>query len=76
MNYIFVMLQAKIPCSGNCKCIGCRNVEEPALEKKSLKDLADAAEVRTTQLSLNKAKIQQLAEMAFRIPAASNTGPR
>ncbi|KAK0179600.1 hypothetical protein PV327_005338 [Microctonus hyperodae] len=68
--------EAKIPCSGNCKCIGCRNVEEPALEKKSLKDLADAAEVRTTQLSLNKAKIQQLAEMAFRIPAASNTGPR
>lgn len=22
------MFQAKIPCSNNCKCIGCRNVEE------------------------------------------------
>ncbi|XP_043276542.1 protein lin-54 homolog isoform X2 [Venturia canescens] len=68
--------EAKIPCSANCKCIGCRNVEEPALEKKSLKDLAEAVEVRTAQLSLNKAKIQQLSEMAFRPQAASNTGAR
>ncbi|XP_076302674.1 protein lin-54 homolog [Lasioglossum baleicum] len=67
--------EAKIPCSGNCKCIGCRNVEEPNLEKKSLKDLAEAAEVRTTQLTLNKAKLQ-LSEMAFRPPAISNTGAR
>ncbi|KAI4500354.1 hypothetical protein M0802_004771 [Mischocyttarus mexicanus] len=67
--------EAKIPCSGNCKCIGCRNIEEPTLEKKSLKDLADAAEVRTAQLTLNKAKLQ-LSEMAFRPPAVSNTGAR
>ncbi|XP_076298936.1 protein lin-54 homolog isoform X2 [Lasioglossum baleicum] len=67
--------EAKIPCSGNCKCIGCRNVEEPNLEKKSLKDLAEAAEVRKTQLTLNKAKLQ-LSEMAFRPPAISNTGAR
>ncbi|XP_076162664.1 protein lin-54 homolog [Ptiloglossa arizonensis] len=67
--------EAKIPCSGNCKCIGCRNVEEPNLEKKSLKDLAEAAEVRTAQLTLNKAKLQ-LSEMAFRPPATSNTGAR
>ncbi|XP_053970403.1 protein lin-54 homolog [Hylaeus volcanicus] len=67
--------EAKIPCSANCKCIGCRNVEEPNLEKKSLKDLAEAAEVRTAQLTLNKAKLQ-LSEMAFRPPAASNTGAR
>ncbi|XP_076654954.1 protein lin-54 homolog isoform X1 [Halictus rubicundus] len=67
--------EAKIPCSANCKCIGCRNVEEPNLEKKSLKDLAEAAEVRTTQLTLNKAKLQ-LSEMAFRPPAISNTGAR
>ncbi|KOC67673.1 Protein lin-54 like protein [Habropoda laboriosa] len=67
--------EAKIPCSANCKCIGCRNVEEPNLEKKSLKDLAEAAEVRTAQLTLNKAKLQ-VSEMAFRPPAASNTGAR
>ncbi|XP_035731554.1 protein lin-54 homolog isoform X2 [Vespa mandarinia] len=67
--------EAKIPCSANCKCIGCRNIEEPNLEKKSLKDLADAAEVRTAQLTLNKAKLQ-LSEMAFRPPAVSNTGAR
>lgn len=68
--------EAKIPCSANCKCIGCRNVEEPNLEKKSLKDLAEAAEVRTaTQLTLNKTKLQ-LSEMAFRPPATSNTGAR
>ncbi|XP_017880263.1 protein lin-54 homolog isoform X2 [Ceratina calcarata] len=67
--------EAKIPCSANCKCIGCRNVEEPNLEKKSLKDLAEAAEVRTAQLTLNKTKLQ-LSEMAFRPPAASNTGAR
>ncbi|XP_012278286.1 protein lin-54 homolog isoform X2 [Orussus abietinus] len=68
--------EAKIPCSANCKCIGCRNIEEPSLEKKSLKDLAEAAEVRTAQLSLNKAKLQQLSEVTFRPPATSNTGAR
>ncbi|XP_015126769.1 protein lin-54 homolog [Diachasma alloeum] len=68
--------EAKIPCSANCKCIGCRNVEEPTIEKKSLKDLADAAEVRTTQLMLNKSKTQQFSAMTFRPPATSNTGPR
>ncbi|XP_008547227.1 protein lin-54 homolog [Microplitis demolitor] len=66
--------EAKIPCSGNCKCIGCRNIEDPAVEKKTLKDLAEAVEVRAAQI--NKAKIQQLAEMAFRVPAASNSGAR
>lgn len=71
----FLFYQAKIPCSANCKCIGCRNVEEPNLEKKSLKDLAEAAEVRTAQLTLNKTKLQ-LSEMAFRPPATSNTGAR
>ncbi|XP_067210845.1 protein lin-54 homolog isoform X3 [Linepithema humile] len=66
--------EAKIPCSGNCKCIGCRNIEDPILEKKSLKDLVEAAEVRTTQFNLNKAQLQ-LSEMAFR-PPATNTGSR
>lgn len=67
--------EAKIPCSANCKCIGCRNIVDPILQKKSLKDLAEAAEVKTTQLSLNKAQLQ-LSEMAFRPPATSNTGTR
>ncbi|KAL6430006.1 hypothetical protein ACFW04_007666 [Cataglyphis niger] len=67
--------EAKIPCSGNCKCIGCRNIEDPILEKKSLKDLTETTEVRTTQLSLNKAQLQ-LSEMAFRPPAVSNSGTR
>lgn len=69
--------EAKIPCSANCKCIGCRNVEETLLTKKSLKDLADAAEVQTAQLTLNKAKMQQyLDSTAFRPAATSNTGAR
>lgn len=72
-----IVFQAKIPCSANCKCIGCRNVEETLLTKKSLKDLADAAEVQTAQLTLNKAKMQQyLDSTAFRPAATSNTGAR
>ncbi|XP_018340921.1 PREDICTED: protein lin-54 homolog [Trachymyrmex septentrionalis] len=67
--------EAKIPCSGNCKCIGCRNIVDPILQKKSLKDLAETAEVKTTKLSLNKTQLQ-LSEMAFRPPATSNTGTR
>ncbi|XP_012524275.1 protein lin-54 homolog isoform X2 [Monomorium pharaonis] len=67
--------EAKIPCSGNCKCIGCRNIVDPILQKKSLKDLVEATETKTTQLTLNKAQLQ-LSEMAFRPPATSNTGTR
>lgn len=69
------LFQAKIPCSGNCKCIGCRNIVDPILQKKSLKDFTETAEVKTTQLSLNKTQLQ-LSEMAFRPPATSNTGTR
>ncbi|XP_014206996.1 protein lin-54 homolog [Copidosoma floridanum] len=69
--------EAKIPCSENCKCIGCRNVEEPAVHKKSLKDLAEAAEVRTAQLtSFNKTKLLQIPDTTFRPAAASNAGAR
>ncbi|KAL0108772.1 hypothetical protein PUN28_014127 [Cardiocondyla obscurior] len=67
--------EAKIPCSANCKCIGCRNIVDPILQKKSLKDLAEATEVKTAQLSLNKTQLQ-LSEMAFRPPATSNSGTR
>lgn len=34
--------QAKIPCSGLCRCVGCRNLPDKP-ENKSLMHLADAA---------------------------------
>lgn len=40
--------EAKIPCSANCRCIGCKNVQEKP-ENKSLMQLADAADIRTQQ---------------------------
>lgn len=40
--------EAKIPCSANCRCIGCKNVQEKP-ENKSLMHLADAADIRTQQ---------------------------
>lgn len=55
--------------------MGCRNVEEPELNNKSLNDLAEAVEVRSAQLSsLSKTKAQK--HDSFRPPAASNTGAR
>ncbi|XP_020285263.1 protein lin-54 homolog [Pseudomyrmex gracilis] len=69
--------EAKIPCSANCKCIGCRNIEDPIIlgNKRTLKNLAEAAEVRTTQFKVDRTRLQ-LSEMAFRPPALSNTGTR
>ncbi|XP_071453425.1 protein lin-54 homolog [Hetaerina americana] len=49
--------EAKIPCSGMCKCVGCRNIEESPSEKKSLRDLADAAEVRVRQQAAVKSRL-------------------
>lgn len=46
------------------------------MEKKSLKDLAEAVEVRTTQLSSNKAKVHQFTDVSFRPQATSNAGAR
>jgi protein lin-54 len=40
--------EAKILCSGLCKCVGCKNFEE-SFERKTLMHLADAAEVRSAQ---------------------------
>lgn len=40
--------EAKIPCSVNCRCVGCKNVQEKP-ENKSLMQLADAADIRTQQ---------------------------
>ncbi|KAG8234449.1 hypothetical protein J437_LFUL014195 [Ladona fulva] len=49
--------RAKIPCSGMCKCVGCRNVEESPSEKKTLRDLAEAAEVRVRQQAAVKSRL-------------------
>lgn len=46
------------------------------MQKNSLTDLAEAVEVRTAQLSLNKSKMQQTLETAFRPSAVSNAGTR
>nr|CAD7260188.1 unnamed protein product [Timema shepardi] len=61
--------EAKISCSHNCKCIGCRNVEE-LCEKKTLRDLADAAEVRVQQHVAVKSKLSAHIES---IASRSNT---
>nr|CAD7435307.1 unnamed protein product [Timema monikensis] len=63
------MCSAKISCSHNCKCIGCRNVEE-LCEKKSLRDLADAAEVSVQQHVAVKSKLSAHIES---IASRSNT---
>lgn len=46
--------QAKIPCSGMCRCVGCKNVPDKP-ESKSLMHLADAAGIgqQTHNLSTN-----------------------
>nr|CAD7593830.1 unnamed protein product [Timema genevievae] len=61
--------EAKISCSHNCKCVGCRNVEE-LCEKKSLRDLADAAEVSVQQHVAVKSKLSAHIES---IASRSNT---
>lgn len=40
--------EAKILCSDKCKCVGCKNFEE-STERKTLMNLADAAEFRSDQ---------------------------
>ncbi|XP_021922327.1 protein lin-54 homolog isoform X3 [Zootermopsis nevadensis] len=60
--------EAKIPCSNNCKCVGCRNVEETC-DKNTLRDLAEAAEVRVQQQTAIKNKLSaQIQDIAFRPP--------
>ncbi|GLG98115.1 Protein lin-54 homolog [Gryllus bimaculatus] len=68
--------EAKIPCSNNCKCVGCRNVEETC-DKKSLRDLADAAEVRVQQQAAVKNKVSaQIQDVAFRPQPPAPPGVR
>ncbi|XP_033644246.1 protein lin-54 homolog isoform X1 [Asterias rubens] len=49
--------EAKILCSNNCKCVGCKNFEESP-ERKTLMHLADAAEVRVQQQTDANTKLQ------------------
>lgn len=50
--------EAKIACSSNCKCIGCRNIED-TMEKKSMRPLAASATEQTLQV-VPTAKLKQL----------------
>uniref|UniRef100_A0A1B6DQ28 CRC domain-containing protein n=1 Tax=Clastoptera arizonana TaxID=38151 RepID=A0A1B6DQ28_9HEMI len=55
--------EAKIPCSNNCKCVGCRNVEEA----KSLRDLASVAEEKLLQQKSSKYPLDyEIQDIAFR----------
>jgi len=59
--------QAKIPCGSMCKCVGCKNYQESS-EKKSLMNLADAAEVRTIQQNSVRSKFSQLQDTSAGAP--------
>ncbi|XP_076348847.1 protein lin-54 homolog isoform X2 [Tachypleus tridentatus] len=48
--------EGKILCTHLCKCVGCKNIEDN-FEKKTLMQLADAAEVRVQQQATAKTKI-------------------
>lgn len=70
-----ISLQAKIMCSGSCKCVGCKNFEESP-ERKTLMHLADAAEVRVLQQTAAKSKLSsQISDLPSR-PVSSVTGER
>ncbi|XP_074647960.1 protein lin-54 homolog [Tubulanus polymorphus] len=48
--------EAKILCSNMCRCVGCKNYEESPL-RKTLMNLADAAEVRVNQQAAVNSKL-------------------
>ncbi|XP_022255431.1 protein lin-54 homolog isoform X2 [Limulus polyphemus] len=48
--------EGKILCTHLCKCVGCKNIEDN-FERKTLMQLADAAEVRVQQQAAAKTKI-------------------
>ncbi|XP_064382765.1 protein lin-54 homolog [Halichondria panicea] len=50
--------EAKIPCSANCRCVGCKNL--PECTDKTLMHLADAADMRTQQAAANSLFLDQL----------------
>ena len=53
---IICWLQAKIPCSRLCRCVGCKNFEDSA-DRQNLLHLADAAEVRVQQQAAAETKL-------------------
>ena len=74
-SYMCCLFQAKIMCSGSCKCVGCKNFEESP-ERKTLMHLADAAEVRVLQQTAAKSKLSsQISDLPSR-PVSSVTGER
>lgn len=66
--------EAKILCSSMCKCVGCKNFEDSS-ERKTLMQLADAAEVRVQQQAAARTKMSAC-DMPMRPPAVSDTGER
>ncbi|CAN8020227.1 unnamed protein product [Ixodes persulcatus] len=66
--------EAKILCSSMCKCIGCKNFEDSS-ERKTLMQLADAAEVRVQQQAAARTKMSAC-DLPMRPPAVSDTGER
>ncbi|XP_077505927.1 protein lin-54 homolog isoform X5 [Amblyomma americanum] len=52
----WIATQAKILCSSMCKCVGCKNFEDSS-ERKTLMQLADAAEVRVQQQAAARTKM-------------------
>uniref|UniRef100_A0A6Q2Z9R3 CRC domain-containing protein n=1 Tax=Esox lucius TaxID=8010 RepID=A0A6Q2Z9R3_ESOLU len=66
--------EAKIMCSSNCKCVGCKNFEESP-ERKTLMHLADAAEVRVQQQTAAKTKLSsQISDLLTRTTPAITSG--
>ncbi|XP_075735894.1 protein lin-54 homolog isoform X1 [Rhipicephalus microplus] len=68
------MDQAKILCSSNCKCVGCKNFEDSS-ERKTLMQLADAAEVRVQQQAAARTKMSAC-DLPIRPAPVSETGER
>lgn len=66
--------EAKILCTNICKCVGCKNFEDSS-ERKTLMQLADAAEVRVQQQAAARTKISAH-DLPMRPPAISDTGER
>lgn len=66
--------EAKILCSSNCKCVGCKNFEDSS-ERKTLMQLADAAEVRVQQQAAARTKMSAC-DLPIRPAPVSETGER
>lgn len=54
--------EAKIACSSNCKCVGCRNIED-TMEKKNMRQLNTSAEQALQVVPTAKMKINTIQEV-------------